>query len=77
MWLADAEPAVEGRRGQWDLPGVEAPHSLTVTAGPMRLAELNRPLAVLVGETRAQGSHLHKFILVPSGAGRVGCDAAP
>ena len=67
MHAAHAEPAVDGRRGQWDLPDVKAPHSLTLTAAPMRLAEKNRPLALLVGETQPQDSRLHKFILVPAG----------
>ena len=52
----------------WPLPGVEGPHAITVTAGPIRLAEKRRPLAVLVAETRPAGSRLHKFLLLPEGA---------
>ena len=68
MLMPHAEPAAGGNRGQWELPGVKAPHSLTVTAGPMRLADTARPVAVLVGETQPQGSRLHKFIILPAGA---------
>ena len=34
----------------------------------MRLAGNERPLAVLVGETRPSGSQIHKFIVMPEGA---------
>lgn len=52
---------------KWTLDGVNAPHDLTVIAAPLRLAGSERPLAVLIGETQASDSHLHKFILMPSG----------
>jgi len=51
-----------------ELPGVKAPHDLAVVAAPMRLAGTERPVAVLVAETRESGSRLHKFILLPQGA---------
>ena len=54
------------------LPGVQAPHDLAVLAAPVRLAGKERPVAVLVAETRASGSRLHKFILLPQGALRYG-----
>ncbi len=50
------------------LAGVQAPHDLAVVAAPVRLAGSKRPVAVLVAETRASGSRLHKFILLPQGA---------
>ena len=50
------------------LAGVEAPHDLAVVAAPVRLAGSERPVAVLVAETRASGSRLHKFFLLPQGA---------
>ncbi len=51
----------------WELPGVDEPHDMAVTASPVRLAGAERPIAVLVGETRPAGSRLHKFILLPEG----------
>ena len=50
------------------VPGVQAPHDLAVLAAPVRLAGKERPVAVLVAETRSSGSRLHKFILLPQGA---------
>lgn len=52
----------------WQLPGVVAPHDMAVVASPVRLAGSERPVAVLVAETRPAGSRLHKFILLPEGA---------
>ena len=52
----------------WVVPGVHAPHDMVVTASPVRLAGKERPLALLVAETREAGnSQLHKFILLPEG----------
>ena len=59
--------AGDGVDQRWELEGVEAPHDLTIIAAPIRLAGSDRPLAVLVGETRQSDSRLHKFILLPSG----------
>ena len=53
----------------WRLEGVEAPHDVALVAAPLRLAGRERPLAVLVGETRPSGSRLHKFLLLPPGRG--------
>ena len=52
---------------RWVLEGVESPHDLALVAAPLRLAGQERPLAVLVSETRNSGSQLHKFILMPEG----------
>ena len=52
----------------WELPGVSEPHDMALVASPVRLAGAERPIAILVGETRPQGSRLHKFILLPEGA---------
>lgn len=52
---------------KWELEGVEAPHDLSIIAAPIRLSGSDRPLAVLVGETRQSGSRLHKYILLPNG----------
>ena len=52
----------------WELPGVAAPHDMAVVASPVRLAGKERPVALLVAETRPSGSRLHKFILLPEGA---------
>lgn len=60
--------AGQGVEESWGLEGVDAPHDLAVVAAPVRLAGADRPLALLVGETRPSGSRLHKFILVPAGA---------
>lgn len=52
----------------WKLEGVDAPHDLALVAAPLRLATAERPLAVLVAETRPKDSKLHKFILLPKGS---------
>ena len=59
--------ADQGAEGRWKLEGVETPHDLAIVAAPVRLAGSERPLAVLVSETRMSGSKLHKFILLPDG----------
>lgn len=60
-------PAEKGVDERWTLEGVEVPHDLTLVAAPLRLAGQERPLAVLISETRASDSRLHKFILMPAG----------
>ena len=52
----------------WELPGVDEPHDMAIVASPVRLAGAERPIAILVGETRPKESRLHKFILLPEGA---------
>ena len=59
--------AADGVAFKWSLPGVQAPHDMAVVAAPLRLAEADRPVAFLIAETRASGSKLHKFILLPDG----------
>ena len=52
----------------WDLPGVEVPHDLEVVAAPVWAgAGKQRPVALMVTETRMQDSRLLKFILLPNG----------
>ena len=52
----------------WDLPGVEVPHDLEVVAAPVWAgAGRQRPVALMVTETRMQDSRLLKFILLPAG----------
>lgn len=52
----------------WDLPGVEVPHDLEVVAAPVWSgAGRQRPVALMVTETRMQDSRLLKFILLPDG----------
>ena len=52
----------------WDLPGVEVPHDLEVVAAPVWAgAGRQRPVALMVTETRMQDSRLLKFILLPDG----------
>ncbi len=65
--MKQRELAGNGIDQKWELEGVEAPHDLAVIAAPVRLAGSDRPLAVLIGETRQSGSLLHKFILLPQG----------
>eukprot|EP00884_Botryococcus_braunii_P000484 jgi/Botrbrau1/10436/Bobra.0133s0043.1 len=80
-WRRDADKAVHvlllseqpggGVEAAWKAEGVEAPHDLALVAAPIRLAVADRPLAVLIGETRPKGSLLHKFILLPAGQGGI------
>ena len=52
----------------WNLPGVEVPHDLEVVAAPVWSgAGRQRPVALMVTETRMQDSRLLKFILLPDG----------
>ena len=51
----------------WAVPGVEAPHDMAVIAAPVRLAGKERPIALLIGETRPSGSRLQKYIVLPQG----------
>jgi hypothetical protein len=52
----------------WALPGVHAPHDLTLAAAPLALtAAGERRLAVLVAETRQAGSGIRKLVLLPEG----------
>ncbi len=53
--------------GAWSVPDVQAPHDMAVIAAPMRLAGKERPVALLIGETRPSGSRLQKYILLPEG----------
>lgn len=64
---ANAMYSGQGVDESWPLLGVEAPHDLALMAAPARMAGTERPLAVLIGETRPSGSKLQKFILVPAG----------
>jgi hypothetical protein len=41
---------------------------MAVTASPVRLAGKERPIALLIGETRDSMSRLRKYILLPQGA---------
>lgn len=52
---------------KWEIEGANAPHDLAILAAPVRLAGSDRPLAVIVGETRQSDSHLQKYILLPYG----------
>ena len=52
---------------KWEIEGANAPHDLAILAAPVRLAGSDRPLAVVVGETRQSDSHLQKYILLPYG----------
>lgn len=54
--------------GVWRLEGVQAPHDLALVAAPVRLAGQERPVAVIVGESRPSGSRLLKFLLLPAGS---------
>lgn len=49
------------------MPGVQAPHDMAVIAAPVRLAGKERPIALLIGETRPSGSRLQKYIVLPEG----------
>ncbi|KAK9908849.1 hypothetical protein WJX75_003782 [Coccomyxa subellipsoidea] len=49
----------------WPVPDVQAPHDMAVIAAPMRLAGKERPVALLIGETRPSSSRLQKYILLP------------
>ena len=51
----------------WQLEGAQAPHDMALVAAPLRLAGRERPLAVLVAETRESGSRLLKYLLLPPG----------
>lgn len=51
----------------WAVPEVQAPHDMAVVAAPMRLAGKERPIALLIGETRPTESRLQKYILLPEG----------
>lgn len=51
----------------WPVPDVQAPHDMAVIAAPMRLAGKERPVALLIGETRPSSSRLQKYILLPEG----------
>ena len=46
----------EAVEAAWELPGSEAPHDWALVAGPPRLADAERPLALLVAESRGDGS---------------------
>ena len=62
----------------WDLPGCQAPHDFAVVAAPMRYAGADRPLAVVVAESRADGGGaLKKFVLLPGGAALPANASAP
>lgn len=51
----------------WSVPDVQAPHDMAVIAAPVRLAGKERPIALLIGETRPSGSRLQKYIVLPEG----------
>ncbi|BDA41933.1 probable peptidyl-glycine alpha-amidating monooxygenase [Coccomyxa sp. Obi] len=51
----------------WAVPDVQAPHDMAVIAAPVRLAGKERPIALLIGETRPSGSRLQKYIVLPEG----------
>lgn len=53
----------------WQVSGVDAPHDLTLTAAPLEVTGAGeRAVAVYIAETRAEGSSLRKFIILPPGA---------
>ncbi|KAK9800913.1 hypothetical protein WJX73_010392 [Symbiochloris irregularis] len=58
----------EAHAGVWQLQGAQAPHDFALVAAPVRLAGRERPLAVVVAESRPQGSRLLKYLLMPPGS---------
>ena len=57
----------------WPVPDVASPHDMAVVASPVRLAGKERPIALLIAETRQSGSRLQKYILLPEGRSPLLC----
>ena len=59
----------EAVENAWELPDSQAPHDWALVAGPPRLADAERPLSLLVAESRGDGTGAVKKYVFLRGAG--------